>query len=60
MRIIGSIVTVLLGLAFFGLPILRCFMGILVMVLGVGVEAAMTIGLFLTVLLIVGIVWKNN
>jgi hypothetical protein len=35
-------------------------MGILVMVLGVGVEAAMTIGLFLTVLLIVGIVWKNN
>jgi apolipoprotein N-acyltransferase len=59
MRWVGFILMVALGLTLFGLHILWCFMGLLVVGLGVDVEAAMTIGLVLTVALVAGIGFKS-
>ena len=49
MKGIVFIIALLIILAIFGLPVLCCFMGILVVGLGVGVEAAMPLAMILTV-----------
>ena len=54
MKGIGFILAVVLGLLIFGVPILGCFMGLLVIILGVGVDVAMTLGMILTVVMFVG------
>ena len=58
MRGLGFIVAVLLGIAICGLPILGSFMLLLVIFLGIEAEAAMTIGMVLTVALIGGMAFK--
>lgn len=58
MKGIGFILAVVLGLLIFGVPILACFMGLVVIILGVGVEAAMTVAMVLTVVMIVGMAIK--
>jgi hypothetical protein len=58
MKGIVFVVAVLLGIAIFGLPILGSLMAILVIILGIGVEAAMAVGMVLTVALIVGMAIK--
>ena len=57
------VLTAVVLLAIFGLPILGCFMILLAIGLGVAVETSMTVGMFLTVALVVGIaiqVWFFN
>jgi len=52
------VIAVLVSLAVFGLPVLGCIIGLLVIGLGVGVEVALTLGMFLTVAMVVGITIK--
>ena len=59
MKGIVFIIAVVIILASFGLPVLGCFMGILVVGLGVGVEAAMPLAMILTVALVAGIGIKS-
>jgi hypothetical protein len=49
------IVGLIIILAIFGLPLLGCFMGLLVIFVGVAVEAALPLAMFLTVALVAGI-----
>ena len=53
------IVGLIIILAIFGLPLLGCFMGLLVIGLGVAVEAAMPLAMILTVALVAGIGIKS-
>ena len=53
MKGISFILAVVLGLAIFGLFILGCFMGLLVVFVGVSVEAALPVGMILTVVFVV-------
>jgi hypothetical protein len=53
MKGIVFIVAVVLSLLFFGVPVLACFMGILAIGLGIGVDAALILGMILTVALVV-------
>ena len=55
MKGVVFIVAVVLSLVIFGLPVLACFMGLLAIGLGIGVDAALTLGMILTVALVVGI-----
>jgi hypothetical protein len=59
MKGIVFIVGLVVCLAIFGLPILGCFMGLLVIFVGVGVDAALPVGMVLTVVMIVGIGIKS-
>ena len=59
MKGIAFVVAVVVGLAIFGLPILGCLMTFLVVFVGVGVDAALTLGMFLTVAMVVGIIIKT-
>ncbi len=57
------VLTAVVVLAIFGLPVLGCFMVLLAIGLGVAVETSMTVGMFLTVAMVVGIaiqVWFFN
>ena len=58
MRGIVFVVAVVLGLIIFGLPILANFMALLVIFLGVGVEAALSVGIVLTVGMVIWIAIK--
>jgi hypothetical protein len=53
--IIGLVIIV----AIFGLPLLGCFIGLLVIGLGVAVEAALPLAMILTVALVAGIGIKS-
>ena len=53
MKGIVFIVAVVLSLLLFGVPVLACFMGILAIGLGIGVDAALILGIILTVALVV-------
>ena len=55
MKGIVFIIALVVVLAIFGVPVLCCFMGILVVGLGVGVEAAMPLAMILTVAMVAGI-----
>ena len=55
MKGIFFILAVVFCLIVFGVPILECFMTLLVVFLGVGVDAALTLGMFLTVAMVAGI-----
>ena len=59
MKSVVFIVAFLIILAIFGVPVLCCFMGILVVGLGVGVEAAMPLAMILTVAMVAGIGIKS-
>ena len=54
MKGVVYIIRLVIILAIFGLPLLRCFMGLLVVGLGVDADAALTLGIFLTVALVAG------
>jgi len=55
MRGLVFVLGTVLALLIFGLPILACFMGLLVIGLGIAVEASFFCGAFLTVALVIGI-----
>lgn len=59
MNIAFFVAAVLAALAIFGMKILGCFMAILVVFLGVGVETAMTVGMVLTVAMVAWIAAKS-
>ncbi len=59
MKGIVFILAVVLSLIVFGVPILGCIMGLLCIILGVGVDAALILGMILTVALVVGISIKS-
>lgn len=54
MKGIVFIVAAVVGLIVFGIPMLGCLMMLFMIVLGVGVDTAMTLGMILTVAIIVG------
>ena len=55
MKGIVFIVGLIITLAIFGLPLLGCFMALLVVFLGVTCEVALPLGMFLAVVMIAGI-----
>jgi hypothetical protein len=59
MKGIVFVIGLVVCLIVFGVPLLGCFMGLLVIGLGVGVEVALTLGMFLTVALVAGIGIKS-
>ena len=59
MKGVVFIIALIVILAIFGVPVLGCFMGILVIGLGVGVEAAMPLAMILTVAMVAGIGIKS-
>lgn len=50
----GFILAVVIVLLIFGLPLLGCFMGLLVIGFGMAADASLPCGMFLTVALVVG------
>ena len=59
MKFICFIIATALALLFFGLQLTAGFMGLLCIGLGVGVDAAMTIGIVMTITLVVWMAVKN-
>lgn len=59
MKGIVFIIGLVIMLAIFGFPVLRCIMGLLVIGLGVDVDTALTLGIFLTVASVAGIGIKS-
>jgi hypothetical protein len=53
MKGIAFILAMVVCLIVFGVPILACFMSILAIGLGIGVDAALTVGMVLTVVFVV-------
>jgi hypothetical protein len=52
MKGIAFVLALVVCLIIFGVPILGCIMGLLCIILGIGVDAALAVGMFLTVVFV--------